>query len=190
MGLIIHLLLLLGSFAALSAAGWRLASAAVPSGYSGRSRPFPSRGRRCALGARARARRAGREPGCAHRGRSGDLPRHLASGSGTATVGYPGRLVVPLMLAAGGGRDRGRRVVPTDLIDHGSPFWPLSTTPWGDPIPPAFRAVDASRLSKFHATLHGRVDDYWRALAGRVVLIAGALIAPLWRDASRSPGAP
>jgi hypothetical protein len=89
------------------------------------------------------------------------------------------RLVVPLGLAAAAAAAVGGVWYVRNLIDHGSPFWPLSTTPWGDPIPAAFRAVDASLLSKLHATLHGRIDDYWRVLAGAVVLVAGALIAPL-----------
>ncbi len=90
------------------------------------------------------------------------------------------RLVVPLVLATAVAAIVGGLWYARNLIDHGSPFWPLSSTPWGDPIPAAFRAVDASLLSKLHATLHGRIDDYWRALAGGVVLFGAALLAPLW----------
>lgn len=89
------------------------------------------------------------------------------------------RLAVPLALAAVLAAIIGGVWYVRNLIDHGSPFWPLSTTPWGDPVPAAFRAVDPSLLSNLHATLHGRLDDYWRALAGGVVLLVGALLAPL-----------
>lgn len=67
-----------------------------------------------------------------------------------------------------------------NLIDHGAPFWPLSTTPWGDPIPAAYRDFDASFLSKLHVMLHHRTDAYWKVLAGGVVLGAAAIISPLW----------
>jgi hypothetical protein len=67
-----------------------------------------------------------------------------------------------------------------NLFDHGSPFWPLSSTPWGDPIPPAFRAVHASLLSSLGPTLRGRVGDYGRALAGGAVVVLGAVSSPLW----------
>jgi hypothetical protein len=72
-----------------------------------------------------------------------------------------------------------------NLIDHGSPLWPLTTTPWGDPIPLPFRAIDASLLGNFSATLHGRVGIYELALAGGLVLVAGALTVVLW-DARRT----
>jgi hypothetical protein len=89
-------------------------------------------------------------------------------------------LVLPLALAGAAAAVVGGLWYVRNLVEHGSPFWPLSSTPWGDPIPAAFRAYDASLLSKLHATLHGRLDDYWRALAGGVVVLGGALLAPLW----------
>jgi hypothetical protein len=67
-----------------------------------------------------------------------------------------------------------------NLIDHGAPFWPLSTTPWGDPVPQAFRAFDASFLSHVHVMLHRRTDAYWKVLAGGVVMGAAAILSPLW----------
>jgi hypothetical protein len=90
------------------------------------------------------------------------------------------RLVLPLALAAAAAVIVGGVWYLRNLVDHGAPFWPLSTTPWGDPIPSAFRVLDASLLSRLHATLHGRVEDYWRVLAGGVVVVVGALLTPLW----------
>jgi hypothetical protein len=89
------------------------------------------------------------------------------------------RLVLPFVLAAATAVIVGGFWYLRNLVDHGAPFWPLSSTPWGDPIPAAFRAVDASLLSKLHATLHGRIHDYWRVLAGGVVVVGGALVSPL-----------
>lgn len=94
-------------------------------------------------------------------------------------------LVLPLGLATATAVVVGGVWYLRNLIIHGAPFWPLSTTPWGDPVPHAFRVLDASFLSKFHATLHGRTDEYWRVLAGGVVVVAGAVLAPLW--ARRKP---
>ncbi len=76
-----------------------------------------------------------------------------------------------------------------NLIDHGAPLWPLSTTPWGDPIPPAFHAIHASLLSHPGATLGGRLGAYGRALAGGLVLLAGAALAPLWTRRAATTGA-
>ncbi|MGI8506722.1 MAG: hypothetical protein ACR2MK_07960 [Solirubrobacteraceae bacterium] len=89
-------------------------------------------------------------------------------------------LVAPLLAAAAVAIVTGGFWYVRNLIDHGAPFWPLSTTPWGDPIPTAFRAIEASLLSHPGATLDGRLGDYGRALAGGLVLLAGAVLSPLW----------
>jgi hypothetical protein len=67
-----------------------------------------------------------------------------------------------------------------DLIDHGAPLWPVSSAPDGDPVPPALRAIDPTFLAHVSATLHGRLEDYGKALAGGLVALLGALAAPLW----------
>jgi hypothetical protein len=90
------------------------------------------------------------------------------------------RLVLPLGVAFAVGIVVGGLWYLRNLVEHGSPFWPLSSTPWGTPIPAAFRAVKPSFLDHIHASLHGRVHAYWQVLAGGVVVLAGAVIAPLW----------
>ena len=90
------------------------------------------------------------------------------------------RLVRPLVFAAAAAVAIGGVWYLRNLIDHGAPFWPLSTTPWGDPIPAIFRANNASLLGNFHATLHARTDAYWRVLAGGVILVPGAVLSVLW----------
>jgi hypothetical protein len=89
------------------------------------------------------------------------------------------RFAVPLAVAAVAGAFIGGLWYVRNLIDHGAPFWPLSTTPWGDPIPPGLRAVDASFLDNFHILYH-RAGGYWTWLQGGLVLIAAALVSPLW----------
>ncbi len=68
-----------------------------------------------------------------------------------------------------------------NLIDHGSPLWPLVSAPWGDPVPATFRALGASFLE------HPRhlIGTYWReylaVLGGAAVLIGGGLALPVVR---------
>ena len=140
------------------------------------------------------------------RGDGGDRERHVALLApalvavglcvGTKTTGAPlallalvfggwrcrdqlRRFVVPLAAAAVAGAFIGGVWYARNVIDHGAPFWPLSTTPWGTPIPPGLRAWDKSFLSSFHVLIH-RSGAYWRYLEGGVVLIAAALVSPLW----------
>jgi hypothetical protein len=72
-----------------------------------------------------------------------------------------------------------------DLVDHGSPFWPWSSSPWGDPVPPFLDQTYASFLSAPRYTLEGRYGLYASWMAGAVVLILGALaLAAVRRDRS------
>ncbi|PZS10437.1 MAG: hypothetical protein DLM64_08540 [Solirubrobacterales bacterium] len=66
-----------------------------------------------------------------------------------------------------------------NLIEHGSPLWPFVATPWGDPVPPALRAVDASLLSHPAAVLAGRLGQFADVLGGAVLLLALAVVLPL-----------
>jgi len=65
------------------------------------------------------------------------------------------------------------------LIEHGSPFWPYSAAPWGDPVPPL---VDSYRslFSSPRATLEGNVDQYLTVMAGGWLTLGAAVLAPLW----------
>lgn len=66
-----------------------------------------------------------------------------------------------------------------NLFEHGWPLWPFSSGPFGDPIPVAFRGIDYSFLDHPGRMLSGRVGAYAGVLAGGVVLLGGALLAPL-----------
>lgn len=64
-----------------------------------------------------------------------------------------------------------------NLIVHGSPLWPLITTPWGDDVPPAIARLDPSFIDRPIASLDGRTHTYLNGLAGGLVLMAGGMLA-------------
>jgi hypothetical protein len=70
-----------------------------------------------------------------------------------------------------------------NLFDHGSPLWPFVALPWGDPLPPAVRAANDSFLQQPGATLDAVGDLYLERFLAGIVLLAGAVVAPLlaWR---------
>ena len=75
-----------------------------------------------------------------------------------------------------------------DLVDHGSPLWPLVSAPWGDPVPATFRALGARFLD------HPRhlIGAYWRDVpdrpGGRAVLIGSGIALPLVRRSRAALG--
>jgi len=74
-----------------------------------------------------------------------------------------------------------------DFLTHGSPFWPIVTTPWGDSVPPVVRFIYASFLDHPGATIAGLGHEYLTHFAGGLLLLVGAVLAPLaaprWRVA-------
>jgi hypothetical protein len=70
-----------------------------------------------------------------------------------------------------------------NLFDHGSPLWPFVALPWGDSLPPAVKAANDSFLSRPGETLDAVGDLYRDRFLAGIVLLAGALVAPLlaWR---------
>lgn len=64
-----------------------------------------------------------------------------------------------------------------NLIVHGSPLWPLLTTPWSDPAPAALTRIDTSFLDRPIATLEGRTGAYADGLAGGLILLAAGMLA-------------
>jgi hypothetical protein len=77
-----------------------------------------------------------------------------------------------------------------NFIDHGSPFWPWSSSPWGDPVPEFLRRYE-SFLDNPLFTLEGQVTRYLTFLGGAVVLLLGALASAAARAdrAARLSGA-
>ncbi len=68
-----------------------------------------------------------------------------------------------------------------DLLEHGSPLWPLVGAPWGDPVPAAFRALGASFLDDPRHLVGAYWRDYLAVLGGGVVLMGSGLALPLLR---------
>ena len=69
-----------------------------------------------------------------------------------------------------------------NLVDHGSPLWPFTAAPWGDPTPPFLKLVRTTLLQRPVATLSGRWGTYSALLGGAVVVLAGAVLV-LFRGA-------
>lgn len=89
------------------------------------------------------------------------------------------RLGRPLVLAVAVAAVVGATWYVRNLLEHGSPFWPFVTAPWGDGQPPIMQLLDHSLLERPEATLRGRLGDYVSRLGGGVALLIGALTAPL-----------
>ena len=99
-----------------------------------------------------------------------------------AFVALRGRLASvarPLVVAGFAAAVVGLLWYARNLVQHGSPFWPLVSTPWGDPVPPVITRFDASLLDRPGFTLSRHWSEYAAALAGGVVLLAGIIVAPL-----------
>jgi hypothetical protein len=70
-----------------------------------------------------------------------------------------------------------------NLFTHGSPFWPIVATPWGDDVPASVRAVHTSFLDRPRATMDLLGHSYIDRFGGGILLLAAGLLAPLvaWR---------
>jgi hypothetical protein len=66
-----------------------------------------------------------------------------------------------------------------NLVEHGSPFWPLVAAPWGDPLPHSVQIVKASFLDHPRATIDALHHAYLNRFGGALIVLAGALLAPL-----------
>ncbi len=68
-----------------------------------------------------------------------------------------------------------------NLIDHGSPLWPLLSAPWGTPIPAAFRPLEGRFLDHPRHLVGAYWRDYLSVLGGSAVLIGSGIVCPLVR---------
>lgn len=73
-----------------------------------------------------------------------------------------------------------------DLIEHGSPLWPLLAAPWGDPIPTAFKPLEARFLDHPRHLLGAYWRDYLSVLGGCAVLIGSGIVVALLRRSRAS----
>lgn len=127
---------------------------------------------------------------------AGPLVMAAALAVGTKTTVAP-PVVLALAYAAYGSRGRLRAAAPAvamalpaallvgglwyveNLVAHGSPVWPFASLPGGDPVPPALQAIDGRAIADPLASVASRLDVWALALAGHLLLLGGALLAPL-----------
>src|SRR3954451_7011136 len=86
-------------------------------------------------------------------------------------------LARPLALALGAGVAVGGAWYLRDLVTHGSPFWPIVSTPWGDPIPKSIAIVDTTFLGRLGPTIDRIGHDYLHRFGGGILLLAGGMLA-------------
>jgi hypothetical protein len=88
-------------------------------------------------------------------------------------------LVAPLGVAVVAALGIGGYWYARNLVDHGSPLWPFVQGPFGDDRPPVIANADVSFADRPGQTLD-RLASYYRAhFGGPLLLLAGALAAPL-----------
>ncbi|MEA2444117.1 MAG: hypothetical protein QOJ12_1409, partial [Thermoleophilales bacterium] len=88
-------------------------------------------------------------------------------------------MVVPLGVAVLAALGIGGYWYARNLVDHGSPLWPFVQGPFGDPRPPLIANADVSFADRPGDTLD-RLATYYRGhFGGPLLLLAGALVAPL-----------
>lgn len=66
-----------------------------------------------------------------------------------------------------------------NLLDNGWPFWPFTAAPWGEPVPPALAALDGRLIADPVAGALSRPRTYVEYFGGHLLVLAGALAAPL-----------
>jgi hypothetical protein len=66
-----------------------------------------------------------------------------------------------------------------NLVQHGSPFWPLVAAPWGDPVPPAVDVQSATFLGNAGKTIDVLHHSYVNRFGGAIILLAAALLTPV-----------
>jgi hypothetical protein len=64
-----------------------------------------------------------------------------------------------------------------DLVTHGSPFWPIVSAPWGDPVPKSIAIVDTTFLDRLGPTIDRIGHDYLHRFGGGILLLAGGVLA-------------
>lgn len=89
------------------------------------------------------------------------------------------RMRKPLVLAAAAGLAVSATWYLRNLIQHGSPFWPFLTLPGGDEAPRAVLEAKSSFLDRPGQTVERLDRLYLEQFAGGIVLLLGALLAPL-----------
>ncbi len=98
----------------------------------------------------------------------------------------------PLLAALGLAVAAGGVWYVRNLLDHGSPLWPFLRLPGGDPLPELFARYGDALLDRPRVTVEAHWPAYRDDLAGGLLLLGGALLAPLLarrRDVLAAAGA-
>jgi hypothetical protein len=106
------------------------------------------------------------------------LPAALAA---LAIAGWAGRRELrhvwrPLALAAAAAVAVGGYWYLRNLVDHGSPFWPFTGSPWSDPLP--LSDVNTRFIERPRATFEALRKDDVHPFEGGYLLLAAALASP------------
>lgn len=86
-----------------------------------------------------------------------------------------GRRLATIGLAAAGAIVGGLCYV-RNLVVHGSPLWPTTVVPWGDPRPPGSFGLYATFAGHMTTTLRGHVKVEVGYLSGECLLLGGAVL--------------
>lgn len=97
----------------------------------------------------------------------------------TASRGRLRPVRAPLLAALGGALAVGGVWYVRDLVDHGSPFWPVLAAPWLDPVPHWIELVHSSFLDRPGATIDRLGASYLNRFGGGLLLLAAGVLAPL-----------
>lgn len=85
----------------------------------------------------------------------------------------------PLLIATGAFSVVGLFWYARNLVLHGSPFWPFSASPWGDPVPFPLSEQTTRLVERPIETLRAHAGDFRFWVAGGFVLLAGAFSVAL-----------
>lgn len=66
-----------------------------------------------------------------------------------------------------------------NVLDHGSPFWPIIATPWGDRVPHFIELIRTSFLDRPAATVGQLGGSYLNRFGGGLIVVAGGILAPI-----------
>jgi hypothetical protein len=127
-------------------------------------------------GAAAAVRVGGRRPLAVA---AGALGRRSSLGVALVRAGLPALPWRALGLAAVAAAAVGGVWYVRNLVLRGSPFWPLVAAPWGDPVPPFLAQFDQRFAADPVGVWKAREAAYTTFMAGGLVLLGGALLAPL-----------
>ncbi len=86
---------------------------------------------------------------------------------------------VPLVAALVGALAVGGVWYVRNLLDHGSPFWPIIATPWGEPVPQFIAFINTSFVDRPAATIDQLGGSYVNRFSGGLIVLVGGVLVPM-----------